>query len=550
MSDLTSLDKLVIVKLDRFGRSAHHTLELFEQLVAAQVELVSLNDGFDTGTATGRMVPKLLAVLAEWESDNLGERVRGVMEARVREGGRHHGGPRPYGYEYRDKVLCPLPHEAEIVRRIFAEFVAGRSQRAITRGLVSDGVPAQRGEWHQGTISQIIRNPIYKGYVRLRGNEYPGRHEAIVAPEVWEKAARLCEATARWKGGGKGRPPKGHHLFVRGHLRCGECGGAMIPRTNPNRASKPTETYICYGRIRKPGACSQPPVRRDEIDAAVYAYFEKVGLDVEATRAQLSEAVDRRVAEVRALREEAEGEERRAVEAFSRIRRDYKKGQLSASEWREFRAELTEEREAATAEGARLRKQEQKIADRGALRDCEEETLRALAEIRQAIVSEVKNAGDLEAVRAALQRLFAGFVLHRTDSDGAPARQYLDLAFLGRRAEYVIEPLVREQVIEGYTEKMTPILRREPLYKAENNDVVGLPMQSVSIFGPIYVGSAPTGSSAARGRHADSAKIIRHTLFVVSVRALPAGVGSLRPSAARWRGWSRPPARRKLNYGT
>jgi hypothetical protein len=37
----------------------------------------------------------------------------------------------------------------------------------------------------------------------------------------------------------------------------------------------------------------------------------------------------------------------------------------------------------------------------------------------------------------------------------------------------VIEPLVRERVIEGYTEKLTPILRREPLYKAENNDVVG-----------------------------------------------------------------------------
>jgi DNA invertase Pin-like site-specific DNA recombinase len=474
MRDLATLDKLVIVKLDRFGRSARHTLELFEQLVTAKVELVSLNDGFDTGTATGRMVPKLLAVLAEWESDNLGERVRGVMEARVREGGRRPGGPRPYGYEYRDKVLCPLPREAEIVRRIFSEFLAGRSQRAITRGLASDGVPAQRGEWHQGTISQIIRNPIHKGCVRLRGKEYPGQHEAIVAPELWGKAARLCEATARSKGGGRGRPSKGNHLFVRGHLRCGECGGAMIPRTDPNRASEPSETYRCYTRVRDPELCSQAPVKREEIDAAVYAYFEKVGLDVEATRAQLSEAVDRRLAEVRALRDEAEAEERRAVEAFSRIRRDYKKGQLSASEWQEFRSELTEERDAAAAEAARLREQEREIAERGALRDCEEETLRALAEIRQAIVGEVKQAGDLEAVRAALQRLFAGFVLHRTDSEAAPTRQYLDLAFLGRGAEYVIEPLVQDQVIEGYTEKMTPILRREPLYKAENNDVVGL----------------------------------------------------------------------------
>jgi hypothetical protein len=60
------------------------------------------------------------------------------------------------------------------------------------------------------------------------------------------------------------------------------------PRTHSNRASKPSETYLCYTRVRDPERCSQPPVKRGEIDGAVYAYFEKVGLDVEATRAQLS----------------------------------------------------------------------------------------------------------------------------------------------------------------------------------------------------------------------------------------------------------------------
>jgi hypothetical protein len=65
------------------------------------------------------------------------------------------------------------------------------------------------------------------------------------------------------------------------------------------------------------------------------------------------------------------------------IRRDYKGGQLSAAEWRGFREELIEEREAAAAETTRLREQERAIADRGALRDCEEETLRTLAEIRK-----------------------------------------------------------------------------------------------------------------------------------------------------------------------
>jgi DNA invertase Pin-like site-specific DNA recombinase len=65
LADLDSIDRLVIVKLDRIGRSARHLLELFDRLESAGVELVSLNDNIDTSTATGRMLPKLLAVLAE-----------------------------------------------------------------------------------------------------------------------------------------------------------------------------------------------------------------------------------------------------------------------------------------------------------------------------------------------------------------------------------------------------------------------------------------------------------------------------------------------------
>jgi hypothetical protein len=71
-------------------------------------------------------------------------------------------------------------------------------------------------------------------------------------------------------------------------------------------------------------------------NTAVYAYFEKVGLDVEATRAQMSEALERRLAEAQALRAAAEAEERRTADALTRIRHDYKDGHLSAAEWRDF----------------------------------------------------------------------------------------------------------------------------------------------------------------------------------------------------------------------
>jgi hypothetical protein len=45
----------------------------------------------------------------------------------------------------------------------------------------------------------------------------------------------------------------------------------------------------------------------------------------------------------------------------------------------------------------------------------------------------------------------------------APTRIHAELAWLGNDREYLIEPHVRPQVVEGYTEKMTPILRRLPV---------------------------------------------------------------------------------------
>jgi hypothetical protein len=78
-------------------------------------------------------------------------------------------------------------------------------------------------------------------------------------------------------------------------------------------------------------------------------------------------------------------------------------------------------------------------------------------------------------VRAALLQLFDGFTLHRITNDGAPVRVHADLAGLGVDREYVIGPHVRPQVVEGYTEELTPILRRTPLQQAETKYALGLP---------------------------------------------------------------------------
>jgi hypothetical protein len=166
----------------------------------------------------------------------------------------------------------------------------------------------------------------------------------------------------------------------------------MVPRTDPNRGDKPYEVYYCYGRKRDPDSCSMPPQHRAVVDSAVYDYFERVGLDVEATKEQLAEARDRKLAEVGALRKDAESELRASEERLIRVRRDYQDGAIEREDWAEQRPQLIEERDGARAEAERLREQEREVETWGELRDAEADTLRQLSEIRKAIAGEVQNA--------------------------------------------------------------------------------------------------------------------------------------------------------------
>jgi hypothetical protein len=123
------------------------------------------------------------------------------------------------------------------------------------------------------------------------------------------------------------------------------------------------------------------------------------------------------------------------------VKRDYTCGAIAADEWHELRPELIEEHEGAQAEVQRLRDQEQEVEGWGELEDAEAETLRLLSGVRRAIAGEVRDAEGIDAVRAALSRLFERFVLH----GGIPSRAHVELI----REGFWIEPIVREQAVEA-----------------------------------------------------------------------------------------------------
>ena len=239
----------------------------------------------------------------------------------------------------------------------------------------------------------------------------------------------------------------------------------MGPLTHRGRPHPTDQIYRCYGRKRHSHTCHMSNIYRSDVDEAVYAYFRDIGVDAEATRAQLVAARERSLAEAREVLGSAEAETQAARERLERIKRDYVSGELKAAEWRELREELEPELSAAQAEEERLREQLEEAESDSALSKITADLLGQLSEIRAEIAKEVTDAKGAAAVRAALMRLFEGFVLHR-DSPRHETRE-------GTKVAYWLEPVLSQRQMGGYADRLRrqspPIGGADPFGEAKKN---------------------------------------------------------------------------------
>jgi DNA invertase Pin-like site-specific DNA recombinase len=334
---------LVVQHSDRLargdGRTARHLGEIYFWALKAGVEIRSAQDD---STFTNPLLAFAMGERNAEDSRRKSFAVKAGMR-RLAEAGRFHGGPRPFGLEPVDGRLRAVESEQAVIRRIDAEFLGGKTLTAISRGLHADGIRTTQGKiWRPSTVRAILESPLYAGRVRSKGAEFPADIDRCRSDRDHQ---RIQEMLANPSTVRRGRLPNGNFLFRRGMLRCGQCGHGMTSRTDRRWD---LEHYLCAGRMAQGVEfCDMPSIRRTDVDSAVFRYFEQVGLDLEATRAAIAEARDRKLAEVKALRAAAEHEAQRAEERLRRVRRDYADGKLDADDWHDFKMELGAERNAA-----------------------------------------------------------------------------------------------------------------------------------------------------------------------------------------------------------
>ena len=148
---------LVVYSLSRLARSTKDALAIAERLEKAGADLVSLSEQIDTTTAAGKMVFRMLAVLAEFERDLISERTRGAM-AHMRRQGRRISGRIPFGSDLAGDRLVENTKEAAVVELMRGLRADGRSLRQIAAELERRNVTAKYGgRWTAKTISFVLR---------------------------------------------------------------------------------------------------------------------------------------------------------------------------------------------------------------------------------------------------------------------------------------------------------------------------------------------------------------------------------------------------------
>jgi site-specific DNA recombinase len=242
-------DVLVIEDVDRLSRDQgdYHSAR-------KRLDFLGISIHAATGKV-GKLDGALRALMGEMFIENLVLHVRRGMDGVVRDG--RHAGGRAYGYEPvpgKAGELKIVEHEAEVVRRIFADYIAGASPRKIAAALNSKGVKPPRGsDWNASTINGnlqrgggILLNELYAGRivwnkVKMVKDPNTGRrisrpnpksehrtadapHLRIVDDATWRAAQKIKQANSKAFGPTKGRPKR---PFA-GLIRCASCGGSMV----------------------------------------------------------------------------------------------------------------------------------------------------------------------------------------------------------------------------------------------------------------------------------------------------------------------------------
>ena len=257
------VNHIITKSVSRFARNTVTLLETVRELKNMGISVYFEEQNINTMTADGELMLTILASYAQAESLSASENQKWRVRQNFEEGKPWRG--YMLGYRYKDGEYVIVPEEAEIVKKIYTDFLSGKGIEAIMKFLNESGVLTQQGfTWHRSAVMRILRNYTYTGNLLLQTKyrenhltkktlvnhgELPryhatDTHEAIIDMATFEavqsEIARRAEKYTK--------PHKRKEYPFSGIMTCAICGKHYRRKTTPTGPVWICSTYNTSGK--------------------------------------------------------------------------------------------------------------------------------------------------------------------------------------------------------------------------------------------------------------------------------------------------------------
>ena len=258
-----NVDMVITKSISRFARNTVTLLETVRELKELGVDVYFEEQNIHTASADGELMLTILASYAQEESLSVSENMKWRIRKNFEDG-------KPWsgfvlGYRCENGQYVVVPEEAEVVRRIYREYLDGLGATAIMKGLNDDGIRTRTGKpWRIGGVLKVLKNYNYTGNLLLQKTysenhltkrkmincgEQPqyhaeGAHEAIIDLETWEAVQEEIERRAKYYAPTK----KATSYPFTGLIVCGTCGKHYRRKTTVSGVIWVCTTYNTHGK--------------------------------------------------------------------------------------------------------------------------------------------------------------------------------------------------------------------------------------------------------------------------------------------------------------
>lgn len=287
------IDMIITKSISRFARNTLDCLRYIRQLKEKNIPVFFEKENINTMDSKGEVLLTIMASLAQQESESLSKNVKMGMQFRFQKGEVQVNHNRFMGYtKDEDGHLIIEPAEAEIVKRIYREYLQGASLKQIGDGLMDDGIltAAGKAKWRPESVKKILKNEKYIGDAllqktytvdvltkkRVKNNgivpQYyvENSHEPIIPRDLYMQVQEeMLRRANLHSGANRKKRVYSSKYALSSIVYCSKCGD-IYRRVHWNNRGYKSIVWRCVSRLEEKGSeCTAPTINEETLQTAV-----------------------------------------------------------------------------------------------------------------------------------------------------------------------------------------------------------------------------------------------------------------------------------------